>query len=293
MSTLFVIFPIVAPVILLAAVGFTWVRLGYDYSVVFVTRLAMTLSVPCLVFVALMKAEISPTVLAEIFWVTLLIYLVLTGLFFGLLRLKGLDGSTYMHPLVFGNTGNIGLPVAYFAFGAEGLSIAVVILAVMMGYGFTIGIWMVAGKGSLARVFKEPVAYGSIFGAIFLVFGWQTPLWLTNTLELAGQMAIPMMLITLGVALGRITPASFIRPVVLSGIKLVICASVAIVIGLYFDLDPIVFSVLLLQITTPVAVTSYLLVEKYGGDSETVAGLVVISTALSVITIPVTLAFLV
>lgn len=288
-----IILPIVAPVFLLAAVGFVWVRLGYDYSVAFVTRLAMTLSVPCLVFVALMQAQITPNTLADIFWATVVIYLLLSVLFFGAIRLMGLDSRTYMHPLVFGNTGNIGLPVAYFAFGQEGLSIAVVVWAVMMGYGFTFGLWMVSGRGSSSRIFKEPVAYGSILGAIFLYFDWKTPLWLTNSLELTGQMAIPMMLITLGVALGRIKPTSFALPVGLSVIKLVLCAVVAVVVLRFFAVEPVVFAVLVLQITTPVAVTSYLLIEKYGGASEPVAALVVVSTALSVITIPVTLAFLV
>jgi hypothetical protein len=34
---------IVSPVFLLAAVGFIWVKLGFEYRVQFVTRLAMTL----------------------------------------------------------------------------------------------------------------------------------------------------------------------------------------------------------------------------------------------------------
>ncbi len=52
-------------------------------------------------------------------------------------------------------------------------------------------------------------------------------------------------------------------------------------------------AVVILQLTTPVAVTSYLLAEKYGADSETVAGLVVVSTAVSVISLPVLLVFLI
>jgi predicted permease len=60
-----------------------------------------------------------------------------------------------------------------------------------------------------------------------------------------------------------------------------------------FDLGQVATAVLILQLAMPVAVTSYLLAEKYGADSETVAGLVVVSTAISVVSIPLTLAFLV
>ena len=55
---------ITAPVFLLAAVGFVWVRLGFEYRVEFVTRLAMTLAVPCLIFVGLMRTEVAPEALA-------------------------------------------------------------------------------------------------------------------------------------------------------------------------------------------------------------------------------------
>lgn len=60
-----------------------------------------------------------------------------------------------------------------------------------------------------------------------------------------------------------------------------------------FGLPPVALAVLILQVTTPVAVTSYMLAEKYGADADAVAGLVIASTLLSVITLPLTLAFLI
>ena len=57
---------IVAPVFMLAAIGFAWVKLGFDYSVEFVTRMAMTLSVPCLIFVSLMQTEVGPAALTAL-----------------------------------------------------------------------------------------------------------------------------------------------------------------------------------------------------------------------------------
>ena len=42
-----------------------------------------------------------------------------------------IDVRTYLAPLIFGNTGNLGLPLALFAFGETGLGYAVVVFAVM------------------------------------------------------------------------------------------------------------------------------------------------------------------
>jgi predicted permease len=44
--------------------------------------------------------------------------------------------------------------------------------------------------------------------------------------------------------------------------------------------------------TTPVAVTSYLLAEKYGADAQSVAGLVVVSSLMSVLSLPVLITIL-
>lgn len=284
---------IVAPVFLLALIGVVWVKLGYEYRVQFVTRLAMTIGVPALIFTSLMKTEIEREALFDTVWATCAAYAAVTAVFYLVVKLWRLDVQTFLAPLIFGNTGNLGLPLAMFAFGEVGLGYAVVVFAVMGIYSFTFGIWLVSGGGSPLKVIKEPLVGATLLGGLFMVQGWQTPVWMTNTLELIGQMAIPLMLITLGVALARLTPENILRGVLLSLVKVGICAGLAFGIGQYFELAPVALAVLVLQVSTPVAVTSYLLAEKYGAEAGEVAGLVVVSTLLSVVTIPITLAFLV
>ncbi|KAB7614494.1 AEC family transporter [Amylibacter sp. SFDW26] len=293
MNLLLTVLEIVAPVFLLALIGFVWVKHGFEYQVEFVTRLAMTLSVPCLIFVALMKADIDRSALAVTFLASCVAYLVVTVVFALIVRLFKLEMRTFLAPLIFGNTGNLGLPLALFAFGEVGLSYAIIIFAVMAVYSFSVGVWLVSGGGSLIKIVKEPLVGATLLGALFLYNGWETPTFLTNALELIGQMAIPIMLITLGVALARLKPDSFGRAIVLSVVKVALCTGIAWGVGLYFALEPVALAVLVMQIATPVAVTSYLLAEKYGADANEVAGLVVVSTLLSVITIPLTLAFFV
>lgn len=293
MNLLLTVLEIVAPVFLLALIGFVWVKRGFEYQVEFVTRLAMTLSVPCLIFVALMKADIDRNALAVTFIASCVAYLAVTVVFAVIVRIFKLEMRTFLAPLIFGNTGNLGLPLALFAFGEVGLSYAIIIFAVMAVYSFSVGVWLVSGGGSLTKIVKEPLVGATLLGALFLYNGWETPTFLTNALELIGQMAIPIMLITLGVALARLKPNSFGRAIILSVVKVGLCTGIAWGVGLYFELEPVALAVLVLQIATPVAVTSYLLAEKYGADANEVAGLVVVSTLLSVITIPLTLAFFV
>ena len=121
---------IVAPVFLLAMVGFTWVKLGFEYPVAFVTRLAMTLAVPCLIFTALMKTQIDPSALATLLFASIAAHVLVAAIGAGGFWLLGLSQRTFLAPFTFGNTGNLGLPLALFAFGVEGLGYAMVVFAV-------------------------------------------------------------------------------------------------------------------------------------------------------------------
>jgi predicted permease len=289
----FTVLEIVAPVFLLAGIGFAWVKLGFEYRITFVTQMVMTLSLPCLIFVSLMQTKVDPAALAALSLASIAAYLVLSVAMILMVIVLRLDRGTYAAPLIFGNTGNLGLPLALFAYGDTGLSYAVVVFAIMAIWSFTFGIWLVAGKEALGKVLREPLVWATLLGALFLWRGWETPTFLTNTLDLIGQMVIPLMLITLGVAVARLSPEGIGRAMFLSALKIIICVAIAWVAATWFKLDDVAFGVLVLQVATPVAVTNYLLAEKYGADAQAVAGLVVVSTLMSVGALPLILAFLI
>lgn len=294
MNLALTVLEIVAPVFILASIGYAWVKLGFEYRMEFVTRLTMTLSVPCLIFVALMKTQIAPSAITQISLAAIVAYGVLTVGFFVLVALLRLSRPVYLAPMIFGNTGNLGLPLAIFAFGDAGLGYAVVVFAIMAIWSFTFGIWLVAGGGNLLRILREPIVGATLLGGLFLWQGWETPTFMTNALDLIGQMAIPLMLITLGVAVARLHPAGLGQALWLSTLKAGICAATGWGVALWFGLPPIPAAVLIVQLSTPVAVTSYLIATKYAPEgADAVAGLVVVSTLMSVIVLPLILAFVI
>ncbi len=282
---------IIAPVVVLTAAGFAWVRIGWDYDVAFVTRIAMTFSAPCLIFMALVRSEVDPALLGDTVLAAAVAYVAVGLAVWGLVRALGLDIITFWGPITFGNTGNLGLPLALFAFGQAGFDFAVVIFAVMLIINFTFGVWVIAGGGSPAAAFREPLVWGTLLGAAFLVFGIDVPVWLGSSLDLIGQMSIPLMLLTLGVAISRLQPSGLVRAFWLCLAKLAICTAIPLAVGLWFGLPRMPLGVLVVQVATPVAVTSYMLAAKYRAGPEEVAGLVVVSTLMSVFAIPAILVF--
>ena len=293
MIALLNIFEIVAPVFILAAVGYIWVKCGFEYRVEFVTQFAMAIALPCLVFTALMKTEFQPYYFGNLLMAAILGYFSLATLAFIFVKIFQLGQRTYLMPLISGNTGNLGLPLCLFAFGDSGFGYAIIVFSVTSIVAFTIGVWVVAGGGSLKQLLKEPLVASTVFGLIFMWQGWETPSFLTSSLELIGQIAIPMMLITLGVAVARLKITDVRKSFLISFCKIFFGITAAIMVSFIFDLPKVAIAVLILQFSMPIAVTSYLLAEKYGADANAVAGLVVVSTLITVGISPIIIAFLI
>jgi predicted permease len=286
------ILQITAPAFLLATAGYVWARLKMSFDLEFITRLAINFSMPCLIFSVLVKVEIDPAAFRDIALASVVAYAALAGVMWLGIRATGLGMRTYLAPGVFANTGNVGLPVALFAYGQQGLAFAIVIFAIMATFSFTIGIYMVAGRGRFSEVLKQPLVYASILGGVFALQGWSVPVWLLNSLDLAGQISIPLMLLTLGFSIASLSVGEAGRAVVFSLAKLSISAAIAIRVVWLFDLTGVARGALVLQLVMPVAVTSYLIAERYGAEPGKVAGTVVVSTLISVGAIPVALALL-
>ena len=292
MIIFFTVLEVVTPVFLLAAIGYYWVKLGFEYRVEFVTRLAMTLAVPALVFTSLTQNTINPKFLTEMIIVVCMAYAVVSVLALIFTFIFKLDLRTFLMPLISGNTGNLGLPLCFLAFGKDGLGYAVIVFAFTSIVAFTFGLWVVSGTRSFKQPLKEPLVPATILGLLFMFYGWETPKILTNSLNLISQMAIPLMLITLGVAVARLKTQLAFKTLGISISKIMIGAIAGITVGYQFSIPYEAFAVLIIQMSMPVAVTSYLLAEKYGANSEAVAGLVVISTFLTTFTTPVVLSVL-
>lgn len=286
------IFTVLAPVFALTAVGVLWARAGAPFDVAFVTRLAMNVSGPCLIFATLVTVEIDQAAFETLALATLTLYGLVALATAAMIRLAHLDARAFLSPMIFGNTGNLGLPIALYAYGPEGLALAIVIFAVMAALNFTFGVWLVSGDASPVRALQHPLFIGSGLGVIWVYFDIPMPAAALETLKLAGQIMIPTMLITLGVSIAQLKVTGMARMAALSGLKLAIGLTVGLLVVELFELTDAARGSLLLQAVMPVAVTSYLLAASYDAEPDQVAALAVVSTVLSAVALPALLAVL-
>jgi predicted permease len=269
---------VVAPTFAIVAVGWVWARLGQKYDTELVTSLVMKISGPCLVFSTLSVLDISPYLLGEIGIATLM-----AAFLFGLsgsiaLRIAGLPLRGYLPPVIFPNIGNMGLPVCLFAYGKTGLAFAI------------IGLY--SGHISTGNLIKDPFIYSLLLALVFLVTRVTPPEMVIKTTGLLGDFTIPLMLLTLGVTLARLQVLNIKRSLYVSILRLGLGFGTGVLISSILGLSGAVRGVLILQCAMPAAVFNYLLAERYHRNPDETAEILVTSTLLAIVALPLILEFL-
>jgi predicted permease len=122
--------------------------------------------------------------------------------------------------------------------------------------------------------------------------GATVPRWISRTTTLLGDIAIPLMLLTLGVSLSKMHPESLTRSLILSFIRLGLGVSAGLFLSTLLGVTGLTRKVLILQASMPAGVLNYLFAHRYGRSPEQVASLVLVSTLISVVSIPALLAWL-
>ncbi|MCK8515478.1 AEC family transporter [Methylonatrum kenyense] len=280
------LFNVVTPVLLCIAVGWVWARQRRPFDTRGMADLITLVGTPCLIFSTLTGVPLPADELWQMALATLFSIAAFGLIGLAVLAPMRLPFRTYLPPLMFANIGNMGLPLCLFAFGDEGLALAIVVLAVFSAVNFTLGIWLYAGSGSASHLWRQPMILATAVAVAFLLADLQPPVWLESTTALLGAFTIPLMLVMLGVSLARLRVTRLPRALWLSLVRIGGGVLVGVLIAEALQMEGVARGVLILQSAMPVAVFNYLFAVRYNRDPETTAGLVVVSTVLSVLTLP-------
>lgn len=277
---------ILAPTFICPAIGYFWAKQGHDYDVMFVNRVSVNLAAPCLVFATFSTANIDGTLLRS-FGLASLTVLALTGILaFVTLRLSRRSVRSYLGAITFNNCGNVGLPLAMFAFGDPGLAFAIIFFALSSLLNLVFSPWVASGNSSPLVLLRSPIIYAVAAAMLFLGLDVAPPRWLANTTGIIGGLLIPLMLITLGVSLARIRLSSFWTSLWFAVWRLVIGFAAGWVVAELFGLEGVAKAVLILQSAMPVAVFNYLFAVRYNRNADEVAGMVLLSTLIGFALLP-------
>ena len=285
------VFAIIAPVFLIAAIGYAWARAKMPFDSAMVSALVFNVGAPCLLVSQLLSRPIDIAAMSQIVMACLAVMALTACVAIAALWARGLSFRAYLPPLIFPNVGNMGMPLCLFAFGDVGLSLALAYFAVTALLQFSIGVGISSGRFNARTVFANPVLWAMALTVTLTMTETKLPVWAMDTLSTLGGFAIPLMLMSLGTSLATLSVHGLGRAFGFSIFRIAGGFLAALAVVSLLGLEGPARGAVLIQSAMPTAVFNYLFAIQYNNKPDDVAGIILISTVLSVLTLPLLLAF--
>ncbi|MEP2989568.1 MAG: AEC family transporter [Parasphingorhabdus sp.] len=291
-----------APVILLVAVGWGVAerRVIGDKAWRSLERLVYFLFFPVLIISVLAKASFDKVPVGMA--LTLVIAqatLGLTGLLARGTRGTQQSGNPRKGSIIQSNVRwntFIGLSIAGAMFGADGLALMALAVAILTSFANILSVWALThyseNKDSKKPwiwwdMSRNPLILACIAGIVLNILGITPTGIVEQSLDLIGQISIALGLLTVGAA---IDVQSFRRtgPTTLlwSAVRLLGLPAAAFTAALFLDLSEIEMAIVIIATATPTASSGYILARQLGGDAKLSANLITVQTVAAIITMP-------
>ena len=280
---------ILFPIFGIVAAGYFYAR-RHKPEMAVANRLNMDIFVPALVFAAMAGKSFDLAAYAPLALGGYLLLAACGLLAWPLARLIGSQPKTLVPPMMFNNSGNIGLPLAVLAWGEEALPAAVILFMVENTLHFSFGARLLDPHARLLMLWRVPVVAAALAGLAVAIL--KIPVWppLVIAIKMLGDVSVPLLLFSLGV---RMTDVSFREWKVATGSALLrplagmlIAAGVIQLLGLQ-GRDA---AMLLVFGALPPAVLNFLFAERYRQEPQRVASIVLIGNLAALIFLPLALA---
>ena len=288
-SLAFRLVAILFPIFGIVAAGYVYAR-HHKPEMAVANRLNMDVFVPALVFAAMAGKSFDLAAHAPLALAGFLVLATCGLLAWPLARLVGSQPKTLVPPMMFNNSGNIGLPLALLAWGEEALPAAVILFMVENTLHFSLGARLLDPHARLLTLWRVPVVFAALAGLTVAMF--RIPIWqpLLTAIKMLGDVSVPLLLFSLGV---RMTDVSFKEWKVATGSAILRpLAGMAIAAGVIqlLGLQGREAAMLLVFGALPPAVLNFLFAERYRQEPERVASIVLIGNLAALFFLPLALA---
>ena len=286
------ILAIVFPVFSIVALGYWYARRFAFYDMAASNRINMDIFTPALIFDVMSRSDYA---IAD--YSLLLLAGIAVVLGSGLIawpagRLFGFQWKTFVPPMMFNNSGNMGVPLIVLTFGEAALPAAIILFATENFLHFLLGQQFITQQWSIIRVLKNPMILATIFGVTISVSGFVIPEAIRLPITMLGQIAIPLLLFSLGVRMLAVDFKDWkigLAGAVVSPLSGLVIAAIFL---FFFPLTGEQAAILLLFSALPPAVLNFLVAEKFNQEPQQVASIVLLGNLGSVVFIPIVLWFI-
>lgn len=294
-------FEVMMTLFAIVIVGYVAGRLGYmggefDKRL---SSLVINITCPALILSSAMTGDLPDRrLILPLLVISFITYIILTGIAFFLPRYltkKRDEEGIVGFALMFGNVGFMGYPVVASIFGYQAVFYAAVLNVVNTLAVFTVGTILIVGKLDDGKRFQKKVLYStpmlSAYLAMLIVaLGIDNiPGVVSQPLTMIGNITVPAALLIIGSSMSQLSLRTML------GNRTVYSATlfrlILIPLGLFFlfpilGFDPYVVNINTVVIAMPVATYGTILCLKYNRDTTLITEVTLITTILSMITLP-------
>jgi predicted permease len=291
------VFNVVLPVALVVLVGYLAGR-KISFDVASLSRLTLYVFSPALSFNSMYRADLGAGSAVRIFLAFGLSSFLLYWIARGVGIITGQTDSqkrSLIATTIFPNVGNFGLSLTLFAFGDAGVERGLVTFASGALMTFGLGPALVSGQGfkrGARMTLRLPMIWALVAGVALRALGVDLPNGVESSVTLLAGVTIPLLLIALGIQISQSQIAVEKSDWIACVLRLGIGPIAAYTAGRIAGLDSLALKVLVLQCCTPTAVNALLVTAEFGGDARKAARVVVLTSFLSIVTIPIVMAIM-
>lgn len=285
---------VIFPIVVIITVGFVADKLNQGLDLKTLSRSALFIFSPALIFTSLLRTTITAADAGNMFIFSLTITAALYVVSFvagRLLKLGPADQSGLYLATLFPNAGNYGIPIALFAFGAAGMEREVLMLVFQNLLVNTVGVFIANSshldwKGALRKVFQLPPIYAVSLAFLFRILHIELDPFITKPLELMGQATVPLFLFTLGLQLNRTKLERHVGYISLATvIRLVISPLLGIVLVQLMGITGLTGKIVVLAFSLPTAVSPTLYAIEFNAAPAKVSAVTLVTTVLGTLTV--------
>ncbi|NYT68603.1 AEC family transporter [Pusillimonas noertemannii] len=277
---------IVLPVAAIAVLGFLFGRRqARRPDMDFINHANVMVFCPALVFSALFDNPVDlahswPLVAAGI------LIIVVPGLLLALVPQRQLARRAFLVSGMFRNTGNVGIPLMMLAYGKHLMGDIVVLFVLSNLLHFSLGLFLLSRASSRWMWLRNPNVWAAVLGVCLAPYRQSFPSFFATLVDMLGQIAIPLMLFSLGVRLSQDRIENMGLALRINLLYLLAGLLTLPIVLWLLPLTPEWSRLVVLSVLLPPAVLNYLLCEQYRADPRIVANVVLLGNVMSLATIP-------
>ena len=212
--------------------------------------------------------------------------------------------AVLQYAMIGNNAGFMGLPIMGAVFGPMGLLYGSIMLIPMRIFMWTVGLALFTNKEAnetdkagkrkkrkkdIITLVSHPCTWAVIVGFAYIFAPFRLPAFLSNAIQVIGDATTVLTMLIVGSLLSGTKLRSALDKgcFYYSFIRLIGIPAIAFGVLSLIDADPIAKGVIVLASAMPAAIATAMLAEKYNADSGFASKTIFVSTALSIVTLPI------